>query len=43
MADRSAATVFATERLSCGHNHYLAGKRKVEEDIGTVMLVDAGK
>lgn len=42
-ADRSAATMFATERLSYGHNHYLAGRRKVEEVIGTMMLVEAGQ
>ena len=33
IADRSAAIMFAIEHLSCSHNHYLAGKRKVEEVI----------
>ena len=33
--DRSATDMFTTGRLSRGHNHYLAGKRKVEEDIET--------
>lgn len=43
IADRSAATMFATEHSTSGHNHFPASRRKVEEVIGKVMLVEAGK